>query len=273
MTPTTTLPKDVTHFKLKNARSYRFWNRGGLRMLDLRAGQVVRINKQDDITYFRGRPDVVVECGPDGVPLGGAGRGQIDVDRTKSYRRYGRAAPPAIKPAAPQAAPQPVPTSAVYAPLPASTIESAREQAAALPPIPADPMADVALPRSRARSVPDEGAVLQAQRIASGFAPDPSLPPPPSVAFSPMVQALEKSLADNPEQEATLRPLLEQARQAAMNAHVQANPIAAPADPYRASDAPRRALLDAVQAEQRLAASPIEFANPDGGIDVASPGR
>ena len=89
-------------FKLKDAKDYGFWNRGGQRRLKIEKGDIVTMHSKADIEYFRARPDVIIECTEDGTPINELGHvGHLIPGKSKSHRVYGRrgnAQPVAPKP-------------------------------------------------------------------------------------------------------------------------------------------------------------------------------
>ena len=78
---------EIAFFKLNGSRSYRFRNLPTTRLLDLKAGQVLRVTDQRDIAYFRAR-DVVVECNESGHPLNAPAPGTITAPNAKTKRAW-----------------------------------------------------------------------------------------------------------------------------------------------------------------------------------------
>jgi len=125
-------------FKLKDAREYKFYNRLGRRMTTIMADEVVTVTAKEDVLYFRARPDVLVECNEDGIPLIDVGRiGHYVPGKSKSFKVYGRKA--ARKATAPQPAPPvaartlavgrvPAPVAQPPAPRPAPVARSSHDR-------------------------------------------------------------------------------------------------------------------------------------------------
>ena len=116
--------QSITFFKLKNAHEYRFYGRLGRRQVSFQKGEVVEVRDPKDISYFRARGDVLVECDRDGIPLDELGRiGHLVDGKPIEYRLYGRRSKPAEQPAPPKTV----------------TIQSPKAPARTVPKLPAPP--------------------------------------------------------------------------------------------------------------------------------------
>ena len=79
---------EIVYFKLKTARSYRFYGIPSTRIMDLREGQILRVVDRRDIEYFRAKSDVLVECDKHGVDPHAPLPGTISTPNALTKRLY-----------------------------------------------------------------------------------------------------------------------------------------------------------------------------------------